>query len=153
MSQNYTKNVPITLRRERYTRLNEYCGSRRGTHAVMSMECEIVFGKTPWRNARKWLSNTPDISSPIESKVTFWDQNATTIWVWMWSTRDQITRDDHPDNLKSDPKSTFSRPVSLPQNEWCSHPKTQNDIFGPKHHNNLGFKVSCSKQIYPGRNA
>ena len=52
-----------------------------------------------------------------------------------------------PDRLKSDPKSTFSRPVSLPQNEFCSHPKTQNDIFGPKRRKDLGFNVTDSGQF------
>ena len=34
-----------------------------------------------------------------------------------------------PDRLKSDPKTTFSRPASLPNNEWCSHPKAKKMTF------------------------
>ena len=104
------------MQNKKLVSINEYCGSRRDTHAVMSTDREIIFRKTLWRSARKRLSNTPDASSPNDSKVT---QNR-----------------------------LFSRPVSPPQNQWCSHPKTQNDFFGPKHNNNVGFKVSSSRSKF-----
>ena len=152
--------------------LNRCSGLRRRTRAGMSTDREMILGKTPWRNAWKrpntpdvWSQNVskvspnrpflalwpkPTRSNPKSQNGIFWtrtlqrsgfqgDQLETNLLVTMTFKHNGRFI---PDRLISYPKSTFSHTVSLSQNEWCSNPKPQNYILGPKHYNVLGFEAS-----------
>ena len=84
------------------------------------MECEKIVRAT--LRLPPFFCCCPDVSPQPTQK---WPQ--TYLFLSSKQPRKQMTFKSTgrfiPDRHKSDPKSTFSRPVSLPQNEWCSHPK------------------------------
>ena len=89
--------------------------------------------------------------------MTYLDQSTNKIWVLMWPTRDQFTRDNdfqinwtfHPLPTQKWPQiDLFSLGESSPKRMTFTS-ITQNDIFGPKHQNNLGLDAINSTPKLP----